>query len=486
MLLARRSVFRILFVLSALSRGMAQEADNYPAPITTNDYGFEDSTSQVQTLDTVEPSEESDSEEIIPTSLSVMHRPGRHCQCHQCQAAAVKPAPKPPTVTINGFFQADTLWFNQDAKSLAAVGDLQDGAGFRRTRLSAKGAVAENVNYFIQMDFGFFGRPTFTDVWGEVTKLPVLGNVRVGQWKQPFGLESITSVRYQTFMERSLNFQTFIPFRHIGAGFYDWSEDENWTWAMSVFRSGNDQFGNDIGDNGGISTSGRMTHLFWFDKKGSELDYFHVGGAFFHGNPANNKLRYATIPEMFVGAFGAGVAGTSQVPVPTIANGTPPFVDTGTFPAVNFTNLGSEFLWVRGPFSIQSEAQVAMVNSTHNGTLFFPGVYAYGSYFLTGESRPYDRKSGALERVVPLNPFLADDGGCYGPGAWELAIRGSYINLNNGGIAGGKLFDMTAGVNWYLNGYTKLQFNYVKAYMDSAVNGHSVTDIVGMRAQVDF
>ena len=79
----------------------------------------------------------------------------------------------------------------------------------------------------MQFDFAFFGRPTFTDVWTEVTHVPVLGNVRVGQWKQPFGLESVTSVRYQTFMERSLLFQAFDPFRHIGAGFYNSSEDAN-------------------------------------------------------------------------------------------------------------------------------------------------------------------------------------------------------------------------------------------------------------------
>ncbi|HET6425809.1 MAG TPA: porin, partial [Planctomycetaceae bacterium] len=121
--------------------------------------------------------------------------------------APVTPAAAPvkyPNVTINGFFQADSLWFGQDAENRANVGDIQDGSGFRRMRLSAKGAVAENVNYFAQLDFGFFGRPSFTDVWGEVTKVPVLGNVRVGQWKQPFGLETVTSVRYQPFLERSL------------------------------------------------------------------------------------------------------------------------------------------------------------------------------------------------------------------------------------------------------------------------------------------
>ena len=202
------------------------------------------------------------------------------------EAAAGTPAaapakPKYPSVTVNGFFQADSLWFGQDRANRASLanpaavppfdGDLQDGAGFRRMRLSAKGAVADNVNYFSQLDFGFFGRPTFTDVWAEVTHVPVLGNVRVGQWKQPFGLEVVSSVRYQTFLERSLLFQAFDPFRHIGAGFYDWSEDESTTWQFTVFRTRNDQFGNDIGDNGGWSSAGRITHLPWYEKSGDRL-----------------------------------------------------------------------------------------------------------------------------------------------------------------------------------------------------------------------
>ena len=64
-------------------------------------------------------------------------------------------------------FQADAGWYTQDAASRESVGDMQDGADFRRARLAAKGASRPNFNYFFQMDFAFFGRPTFTDVWVE-------------------------------------------------------------------------------------------------------------------------------------------------------------------------------------------------------------------------------------------------------------------------------------------------------------------------------
>ncbi|MFN9416433.1 MAG: porin, partial [Pirellula sp.] len=151
--------------------------------------------------------------------------------------------PKLPNVAINGVFQADAVSFNQGETSKEAYGRIDGGADFRRARLSAKGAVSDRMDYFMQMDFGFFGRPTFTDVWADFKDVGSLGTVRVGQWKQPFGLETVSSFRYTTFMERSSLFQAFTPFRHIGVGFYNHDDNLDWTWAASYFRTGQDQFG---------------------------------------------------------------------------------------------------------------------------------------------------------------------------------------------------------------------------------------------------
>lgn len=434
--------------------------------------------------------------EYLPPSPGYFPEAGMMSMQAAAGAAPAPAKPKYPTVTVNGFFQADVLWFGQDSENRASLkdplsvppfnGDILDGADFRRARLSAKGAVAENVNYFMQFDFGFFGRPTFTDVWAEVTHVPILGNVRVGQWKQPFGLEVVTSVRYQTFLERSVLFQSMDAFRHLGAGFYDWSEDEHTTWQFSVFRTRNDQFGNDIGDNGGWSTAGRITHLPWYEKNQDRLDYLHLGAAYWHGDPSQDLFRYATIPEAFVGEFSNNAPGTSRVGVPSTSQGTPPFVDTRAFFVHNFTHVGFEELWVRGPFSIQSEAALAHVDQFVGPNLFYWALYTQASYFLTGESRPYDRKAGALDRLVPLRPYIHEDGCRQGPGAWEVAGRFSTIDLDSGNRNGGKLTDLTAGLNWYLNGYTKFQFNYIHAMLDHPTLGNSHADIVGMRCQVDF
>ena len=68
----------------------------------------------------------------------------------------------------------------------------------------------------------------------------------------------------------------------------------------------------------------------------------------------------------------------------------------------------------------------------------------------------------------------------------ELAFRYSWIDLNDSGITGGELSDVTYGVNWYLNNFTKLQFNYINADLNRAPVGSSATDIFALRAQLNF
>jgi phosphate-selective porin OprO/OprP len=403
-----------------------------------------------------------------------------------------------PNITINGVFQADVGFFSQDSESIAAHGILQDGADFRRARLSAKGAVTENVNYMFQMDFAFFGRPTFTDLYVEQVGVPLLGNIRLGQWKQPFSLEVVSSFRYTTFMERSVLFQPFTPFRHIGAGFYDHSEDLRTTWAASFFRAGQDQFGGSISLQGGWAFCERITHLFAWDEPSGGRYYLHGGLGHFFSAPPNRTFNFRTIPEIYIGDVGNdNQVGTSGQPTPGPNNGTPFFVATGPLNIWNFNVLGAELLWVNGPLSLQAEAMVNFLDLVNAPTATLQGGYAQVGYFLTGEHRPYDRAAGAIDRVKPFTNFFWVDtssGHCLGWGAWEVAARISTIDLNDQNVRGGTLTDFTAGINWYWNPYTKLVFNYIHAWNDStridpqtqlAVGDNNTSAYAG-RVQIDF
>jgi len=470
--------------------GLAQEqqvsttADPYYIPASTVEGQLERLQSQMQAMQHELNQLRSNSE----YDTSLMQPPGSAAPSAPARPAAAPPV-KYPSVQINGVFQADAGFFDQGPASRATFGDIQDGADFRRARLSAKGSVTETVNYFFQMDFAFPGRPTFTDVWVESTDHPVFGTVRIGQWKQPFSLEVVSSFRYTTFMERSLLFQAFTPFRHLGIGFYDHSEDLRWTWAASGFRSGQDQFGDSISDNGGWGTAERLTFLPWWDDSSNGRGYLHLGLGHFLSLPPNNLANFRTIPEVFIGENAPGAVGTSGQALPGQINGTPFFVATGALPVNNFNVVGTEILWVNGAFSFQSEAMINYVDQQVGPSVVLPGMYAQVGYFLTGEHRPYDCKAGAIDRVMPFENFFrvgTNDGTCTGWGAWEIAGRVSTLDLNDANVRGGSITDLTAGVNWYWNPFTKIVFNYIHSQVQNPTFGQSNTGIAAMRAQVDF
>ena len=106
------------------------------------------------------------------------------------------------------------------------------------------------------------------------------------------------------------------------------------------------------------------------------------------------------------------------------------------------------------------------------GTLFYSGGYVEVLYFLTGEHRAYIRESGLYDRIVPRqNAYWVKgkDGkpNEHGWGAWQVGLRYNYLNLNDKGINGGVLNDITLGLNWFINPNRKIQWNY------SVTNRHS-------------
>lgn len=390
--------------------------------------------------------------------------------CPSCEKASstcdCESKPKYPTVAVTGFFQADALWFTQDAANREAVSGVHDVVDFRRARLAAKGNVAENVSYMIEFDFGFPGRPSFMDVWLDIADLPI-GHFRAGQWRQPFSMDALTSVRELAFFERALPF-AFIPFRQTGIGFYDTALDERMTWAISGYRFPTNVFGNVSGDDGyGMST--RLTGLLFSDPETNQNT--HVGFGYTWNEPATGFTEIRTPPEV----------GFTQLDFRDVDFEVPFFVDTGRIPNDSYQVIGFELAQSFGSLVLQSEFMLASVGQVGGPTLTFSGMYAQASYVLTGEERKYNRSQGVFDGVDPANNF----GSC-GWGAWELAARWSYIDLNDDNIRGGRLDDLTFGLNWYLNTHTKFQFQYVRSWLDSPVNGESACSIFGVRAQLDF
>ncbi|UUO04491.1 porin [Blastopirellula sp. J2-11] len=386
------------------------------------------------------------------------------------------PATTYPTLKVSGFFHLDSDWFDQNQANIATVGDIQDGSGFRRSRLGVNGKVAENVNYNMEYDFAV-SQARFTDVWVNFSEVALLGNVRIGRWRQPFGMDELTSVRELPFLERSLLF-SMSPFRQTGVGFYDHSESENMTWAASVIRYQTDNFGNTAGDNGGYGFVGRYTMLPIYQDDGERL--VHLGADYYYVDPSLNTTRFASQPEIQI-VDSTGFQGN-------ILSSVPPFIDTGVVPTNHVSSYRLEAAAAYGRFYVQSEAQWLQLDQLGGPNQTIEAAYIQGRYILTGEKLPYNRKTGVFGAITPFHDVKP----CYGGiGAWEVTARWSYADFNGAWIGanagpGRQLNDATLGLNWYVNKFTKFQFNYIHAMLNDPTLGDSNANIFAARCQLAF
>ena len=169
----------------------------------------------------------------------------------------------------------------------------------------------------------------------ELKKIPTLGNLRIGHFKEPMSLEQLTSSKYMTFMERSLA-DTFVQGRNTGFQIANTFADRRATAAVGVFRDVGDS-GNGFGKNSDYDLTARVTALPWYEDKGKRL--LHLGFGYTHEfRDKDSDIRFRSRPEAHLG---------------------PRFVDTGKFKADSIDYFNPEVAAVYGPFSVQGSTSSA-------------------------------------------------------------------------------------------------------------------------------
>ena len=337
------------------------------------------------------------------------------------------------SLELGGELMIDSAFYNDDKN------ELGNGTEIRRARLKAEGKI---YDWEYELGVGFAGGDA--DI-----KDAYLGyegwsstSLMVGQFKEPFSLEELTSAKYITFMERALPI-AFAPGRNIGIGVHKYWD--TMTVAGGLFG---ESFNDDVDDEGdeGWGVAGRFT----YSPIHQNTRAVHFGAATeYRKSNDDDETKYETKPE-------------SNVTDVRFAN-------TGKIEDVESSaKYGLEAAGIWGPFSGQAEYLFTDV-SRHSGArdLNLDGWYAYGSWFLTGESRNYRFRKGSFGRVKPLHRY----------GAWEMAARYSMIDLTDGLVTGGKEQNITLGLNWYINPYMRVMANYIMINND--VNADDDGDVIG-------
>jgi phosphate-selective porin OprO and OprP len=383
----------------------------------------------------------------------------------------VKWAPGPTFSSKDGTWSAHV--FGRLQVDGGGLGDDDDfykndnAAELRAARLGIEGHFYD-WNYKLEPDFGL-GDVDVKDAYIEYDgELIDPAYARIGQYKVPNSLEWLTNRLFITFMERAAIVDAFGLTRQIGLG--SGVSGKNWGVDAGVFG----QNASDQDNNEGYALAGRGHYAFLYGPADSS-QVVHLGASAryrnFDNDTFDSEVQYRQLPFF-------NFTGTNSV-------------DTGTIEdAEGDVWVGPEFAWVSGPFSLQSEFANTFLQRKHGeddaNNLW--GGYLSASYFLTGEHRPYDPKTGVFDRVKVERPL--QDGGL---GAWQLAARADYIDLNDEGVKGGEQVSYIAGVNWYPNDYVRFLFDGAVTQVFDAENSDAAADgssnLIfggGVRAQVDW
>jgi len=345
---------------------------------------------------------------------------------------------------LGGQIVGESAWFDSEE------GESTNDQAIRRARISLKGKPSSELKY--EIEYSFTGNNNWKDVYLEYQVLPDFF-MKVGNIKEPMGLEALTSSKYNTFMERSLT-QTLLNKRKLGIQFHYPIKDDNhrYTLTAGAFRESLNELIDD--EETGKSLVARITYAYMPSKK----KLLHLGVSTAYTAYDQQKLNLGTLPESDL--FDRKLVSTK-------------------IKDVEETNcIGLESAIVRNNLSLQGEYIYMGVDNidTHYN---FKSWYLQSSWFITGESKRYKAANATFSRVKPLHPVTKG-----GYGAWEVAVRMSYLDISDKDEVESTQTDYTLGVNWYATSNFRVMANYVHA--DLSEPASTTEDIVQLRVQYDF
>jgi len=291
----------------------------------------------------------------------------------------------------------------------------------RRLVIGAEGTLPGRFGYKVEFNFAQ-GTVDYEDIilTYDFEKAPL--QIAVGNFYPYSSLETMTSARVTSFLERASITDAFNYNRRLGIGFqYSDKANDSYVLQAGIFST-------PIND-ASFTRTGWQASLRGIYSPTLGTTRLHLGANFQYRT--NNKeamgQQYRTRPLTQI---------TDQR-----------FIDTGTLASKGDTTLGVELaavhkslhfaaeaqkVWVRDAYSPAEFAainldpddnDVAVGTPLNHNPSFFGGYFEIG-YFLTGETRAY--KGGKWDRTKVLHPF--SDGGW---GAFQVNGRVDYVDLSD-------------------------------------------------------
>jgi phosphate-selective porin len=374
----------------------------------------------------------------------------------------------------DGQFQLQPYgYFQSDFRAYSGDGAPPNTFVIRRARFGFQGNYGSHYNFALLADAAATNGLILRDLYVNAMVIPQF-QVQVGQFKEPFAQELLTTVTNIDFVERSLASLLYpsasTAYRSPGATIHGDIYGGAIQYWLGAFNGKGILANNTTSE---PEVIGRLRFYPWRKKKNSLFQGFAFGGAIGHGRTrglSGEQSFNAAIPEAAFTFF-------------------PSFRINGPTERYN-----GEITWLHGPWAVRAEYDQLnqfrrAVGSEQSDGLGFTNLqgivakagYAQFTYLLTGETRP--------ENGTPKvkHPYLGPEGptGGHGLGAFEAAFRYDRIQAKEPGIDQLNSFtpgfvatfndhtdQFTFGLNWYLNYWVKYQANFsVDRLKDPSVTG---------------
>jgi len=409
---------------------------------------------------------------------------------------------------------------NSDTEDVGVTSDrdtasLADQFELRRARIGVKGIIAKDFKYEVVSNLP--GTATVDVAFLDFAKYSQV-QLRVGKFKQPFGLEELISSNNMTMMERSYLDQT-VPGKKLGFQVMG-APTTGLTYAASVFQQNDSE--RDISSDGKSSAAARATINF-AELMGDKEMVMHLGLSGVESNYSVRSAQSSQSDKVYSGgsnntqtatisAFrsaGRGLSNIFRGQVYGVPCTTSEIACASEFTtSVKQQAVGLEGILSSGPFKLMAE--YSQGDYRGRGTYTASGnevkydtktYYLEAGYFITGEKYADSYKGGVFSSFKPKKEFNLDKGDL---GAIELAFRAEAFDVddttlsaagagrfqgilsttdsgstssstNNSGVkSGAKTY--TGGVRWILNPNLVVKANYAVTNFDSAFKAIDVTN----------
>lgn len=355
----------------------------------------------------------------------------------------------------------------------------------RQIRIFAQGKFFKDWEFKVEGDF-VGGEPELQDGYIAWKHWPA-ASLQVGQFKEPFSMEEMTSTRFIKFTERS-PINRIVPGRDLGVQLSGKLWDDRLEYAAAMFNGNGRQNAGGIDTNDDKDAAMRVVVNPFKDDESIWLKGLYVGGSFTWGNQEGGYGDLSMVDSASVWMDihpSAGNAGTTRREGERM-------------------RWGAELAYLVGPFGLRAEYLVDRSDvERNNGTgasVAFPlesrvdtdGYYVQASYWLTGEDESYGKRPTVKKVFAPWS----DEGGW---GAFEVAARYSTAQMDetvfddqlaNRPVSTGEVNQWAGGLNWWFNPYVRFTTDFYHNHFEDGIvidnRREKDESLIMTRFQIDF